>query len=563
MNQSLGKYFALFKTEFFSVTIFSIGTNLLMLVPTLYMLQLYDRVLTGKNELTLYALTLITCFLFLVMAFCEWMRSLIVIKAGVKFDQLLGDKVFALGFASIGGAQQFRAHEAMQDLTSIRQFMTGNGLFAFFDVPWTVLYIAVLFIIHPMLGMIAIAFCTIQFGLGIWNQHSSEQPLQQASTATQINQRFLQNKARNIETLYVMGMISNLFLRWQAMQHRWSLLDSHAISIQTRNQAVNKFVRYTMQSLILAAAALLAIQGKVSIGSMIAANVLIARALQPFDVIVGTWKQYIQARQSVSRLNALLESEQTDEVSAGKLEIKGHVTLKNIGVRLENPSRMLLNSISLDIHPGQILTIMGPSGSGKTTLARCLAGVCQWQAGEFLLDGVAVEHFSLEQRAISLGYLPQDIELIEGTIADNIARFELTDSSDVITAAKAAGIHENILRLPNGYDTRIGESVFILSGGQRQLLGLARAIYREPALLVLDEPNSHLDEYGEANLLATLTDLKNKGKSIVLISHRSSILKISDQLLIMNNGQITHSGPRDIVAAELNNARQLSATRAA
>ncbi|MGZ8252099.1 MAG: type I secretion system permease/ATPase [Methylophilaceae bacterium] len=581
MHKPLRKYLALFKGDLMVVAMFSLATNVLMLAPTLYMLQLYDRVLISKNELTLYAITLITCFLFLVMAFCEWMRSAIVIKAGVRFDQLLSSKVFTLGFAHVLGLENARAsekagpsqkagltqktmaNEAMQDLTYIRQFITGNGLFAFFDMPWTLLYIAVLFILHPMLGMLAIVFCMVQFGLGIWNQRSSESPLEQVNLAGRANQRFLDSKARNIETLHVMGMIPHLYKRWQLMQQRWNQLDGDAIRIQTRNQLINKFIRYTMQSLMLAAAALLAIQGKISIGAMIASNVLIARALQPFDVIVGTWKQFVMAQQSMTRLDQLLASEQPEVKTKKVSQIQGHITLKDLNVTLGNTDRSILKRINLDIHPGQILTVMGPSGSGKTTLARCLAGICPWQGGELLIDGISASSIPHAQWAAALGYLPQDVELIEGSIADNIARFSDPSPADVIAAAQSAGIHDSILRLPQGYDSRINESAAILSGGQRQLLGLARAIYRQPALLLLDEPNSHLDEHGEANLLTALLRLKQEGKAIVLVSHRSSILKITDQLLILQNGEVAHYGTRDAVVAELNHARQLLAAQAA
>ena len=552
----LRRYLSLFRGELVSVAVFSLVTNLLMLAPTLYMLQLYDRVLISKNELTLYAITLITCLLFLVMAFSEWMRSIIVIKAGVRFDQLLSSKVFTLGLTSALSSQRRQSGEAMQDLTYIRQFMTGNGLFAFFDMPWTLLYIAVLFILNPMLGMIAIVFCLIQLGLGIWNQRSSEKPLQELGDASRANQRFLDSKVRNIETLHVMGMIPHLYQRWQGMQRRWNLLDRDAIGIQTRNQLINKFVRYTMQSLMLGAAALLAIQGKISIGAMIASNVLIARALQPFDIIVGTWKQFKQAQQSFARLNRLLATETKAEHALEIDRIKGHITLKNLHVQLENSERPVLRNINLEIVPGQILTVMGASGSGKTTLVRCLAGICPWQAGEMLIDHVPVADIPHQQRADALGYLPQDIDLVEGTIADNIARFSAPDPVDVIAAAKSAGIHESILRLPQGYDSPITESSAVLSGGQRQLLGLARAIYRQPAVVLLDEPNSHLDEHGEASLLASLLSLKHLGKTIVLVSHRSSILKITDQLLILQDGAVLHYGPRDSVMAELNKERQ-------
>ncbi|MCB5187939.1 type I secretion system permease/ATPase [Methylobacillus caricis] len=564
-RQSMRGYLPLFRSELLSVAIFSMVTNLMMLAPTLYLLQLYDRVMLSKNELTLYAITLITCFFFVVMAFSEWVRSMTAIKAGVKFDHLLTDRLFKLGFARNSQPTGPEASQAMQDLTFIRQFLTSNGLFAFFDMPWTLLYVAVLFILNPVLGMLAIALCAIQFGLALWNQRSSEKPLQDAGQARSTAMQFLDSKIRNIETLHVLGMLPHLRARWQALQNRWNQMDASAMQVQNRNQQINKFARYTMQSAMLGIAALLAVKGEISIGAMIASNVLIARALQPFDIIVSTWKQFIQARQSASKIDSLLATEQQPEPVFGTspIEIKGRLALDNLSVTLEKTGKALLKNINLEIQPGQILGVMGPSGSGKTTLARCLVGVCPWQAGDFLVDGRPINQVPAQTYAKSIGYLPQDIALIEGTIAENIARFEQPDTAKVIQAAQAAGIHEGILRLPQGYDTRLDDANAVLSGGQRQLLGFARAIYQQPAVIVLDEPNSHLDEHGEASLLAALVLLKNQGKTIVVISHRSNILKITDTLLIMGNGEIVHHGPRDEVIAELNQARQKLASKAA
>lgn len=562
---SLTGYLALFRNELLSVGFFSLVTNLMMLAPTLYLLQLYDRVLLSQNKLTLYAITLITCFFFLVMAFSEWMRSITVIKAGVKFDQLLSNKLFKLGFTNTPNTGKGNVNEAMQDLTFIRQFLTSNGLFAFFDIPWAVIYIAILFILNPVLGMLAILFCAIQASLAVWNQRSSDQPLQDINTARISSQHFINSKIRNIETLHVLGMMSHLYTHWSAMQSRWNNLDSWAVRVQSRNQHINKFVRYTMQSLMLGVAAFLAIRGQITIGAMIASNVLIARALQPFDVIVSTWRQFIQAKQSVGRVNILLASEQNPVtvIAADKTEIRGVITLKGIHVTLEASQKTLLKNISLDISPGQILVVIGPSGSGKTTLARCLAGVCSWQSGELLVDGYAVEQIPSNLLARSMGYLPQDIELLEGSIVENIARFNQPETLDVIEATRATGIHESILRLPFGYDTKVDDSSANLSGGQRQLIGLARAFYQNPSILILDEPNSHLDEHGEASLLSAITAMKAQGKTIVIISHRQNILRIADQLLIMKNGEIAHYGSRDDVTAELNQTRDALASQAA
>lgn len=553
MNSPLRQCIHLFRTELVSLAIFSLCINLLMLAPTLYMLQLYDRVLISQNELTLYAVTLITCVLLAGMALCEWARSLIAVRSGVKFDRLLGSRIFKLGFASAHG----NAPETMQDLTQLRQFMTSQGLFAFFDVPMAVLFIGVLLILHPLLGLAAGVFCLIQFGLALWNQRSCRLPLQRTEAAALANQQFIEAKARNIETLHVMGMVPHLFARWQTMRAHWSALEQQANALQAGNGSLNRFARYSMQSLMLGLGALLAIQGKISIGSMIASNVLIARALQPFDVIVGTWRQYSQARQAACRLDQMLAAESVTAPAIAAIPVSGHVVLRNLTVFLESASKPVLQDISLNIVPGRILTVMGHSGSGKTTLARCLAGLCTWQ-GEFNLDGADAASLSRSQWADALGYLPQDIGLLEGSIAENIARFSKVDPEAVVAAAKLAGVHDTILRLPQGYDSRLDEASRLLSGGQQQLLGLARAIYKLPSLIVLDEPNSHLDEHGEARLLALLAKLKNEGRAVVLISHRKGILRITDQLLVLKNGRMLHYGERGTVLAAMAEVREVA-----
>jgi ATP-binding cassette, subfamily C, bacterial exporter for protease/lipase len=568
-QQPLLQYLSPLKADVISIALLSCIANLLMLAPTIYMLQLYDRVMLSQNTLTLVTVTLLISFFILAMAFAEWLRSIITIKAGVKFDQSLNSKLFNQAFERIFTANQKNTHEAMQDLTNIRQFMTSNGLFAFFDMPWTLIYVAVLFILNPSLGWLAIVFCLIQFGLGVWNQISTDAPLKATMNVNLENQQFLSSKVRNLETLHVMGILPQLYKRWQSLQEVASGLNRNATRVQSRNQHINKLTRYTMQSLMLAAAALLAVRGEISIGSMIASNVLIARALQPFDIIVNTWKQYIQAKDSMRRLNAVLthplaevtklapkqEIHAQENHAAILPEIKGEITLKNLTVTLHNTHKKVLSHVNASIPSGQVLTIMGSSGSGKTSLARCLVGVMPVPHGTLLIDDVSIEQVNPQQLSTALGYLPQDVSLLEGTIAENIARFEALDSAEIIAAAKVVGLHEAILRLPLGYDTKVDESGMSLSGGQRQLIGLARAVYKSPSILVLDEPNAHLDEYGETHLLNALQTFKNQGKTVVVISHRTNILKVTDQLLVMKNGEILHHGPTDIVIKQLNNEK--------
>lgn len=562
-QKPLLQYLAPLKTDVISIALLSCIANILMLAPTIYMLQLYDRVMLSKNELTLITVTLLIAFFIVAMAFAEWLRSIITIKAGVKFDQSLNTKLFNQAFERIFTANQKNTHEAMQDLTNIRQFMTSNGLFAFFDMPWTLIYVAVLFILSPALGWLAILFCVVQFCLGIWNQLSTDAPLKATMNVNHENQQFLSSKVRNLETLHVMGILPQLYKRWQKLQRAANHINGNAIRVQSRNQHINKLTRYSMQSLMLAAAALLAVKGEISIGSMIASNVLIGRALQPFDIIVSTWKQYIQAKESMRRLNAVLtprlnhikRQNISHEISATITQktpaIQGEITLKNLSVTLPKTQKKVLHQLNATINSGQILTIMGPSGSGKTSLARCLVGVMPLEHGMLLVDNISIEQVDQQQLSAAIGYLPQDVSLLEGTIAENIARFQDLDSTEIISAAKMVGLHEVILRLPLGYDTRIDESGVALSGGQRQLVGLARALYKSPAILVLDEPNAHLDESGETHLLNTLQALKNQGKTIIVISHRTNILKITDQLMVMKNGGIAHHGATELVIKQL------------
>lgn len=552
-----------FKRELAVVAGLSLITNLMTLVPTIYMLQLYDRVMVSLNTLTLVAITLMVCFLLMMMALAEWLRSIVVIKSGVRFDQTYGKKIFSLAFSNVSANHHSKPGQALQNLTSVRQFITGSGLFAFFDVPWSVLYIAVLFILNPVLGYTAIVFCSIQFALAVWNQRSSTKPLQTLMDNQVKNDRFLQNKIRNLDTSHVMGMQQALYTRWRVLTKQTNQDEIDAQHVQNRNQFVNKLVRYSMQSLMLAIAAMLTVQGKISVGSMIASNVLIGRALQPFDVIVSTWRQFILAKSAATALGELLLTP-TEPSSYSPIEqIAGNISLKNVGVALgdvalDKSSMPILQNINLEITPGRILNIMGASGSGKTTMARVLVGLIVPHAGKLCVDGTLIQNINPALLAASVGYLPQRVALIEGTIAENVARFGALDTAQIIAACQAVGMHEAILRMPFGYDTRLDENGLPLSGGQRQLIGLARAIYKAPSLIVLDEPNASLDEFGEANLLHALQQLKSQNKTIVVISHRTGLLKITDDLLILKNGEIAHHGPRDAGIAYLNQLQTLN-----
>jgi ATP-binding cassette subfamily C exporter for protease/lipase len=537
------------------VGFFSMLANVLMLAPTLYMLQVYDRVLASQSELTLLAMSLLTLGLFGIMAVAEWLRSRVLVRAGVRLDERLGTQVFNASFESHLSLLGTSPARSFGDLIQVRQFLTGNGIFAFFDAPWAPIYTAVLFMLHPWLGVLGLLFALIQ-GLLAWLGHRHTlTPSEAAVAANSEASTFLQSKLRNAEVIESMGMLGNLRLRW-AQRHNASLEQGAvAQGLTQRVVAWSKFIRYAQSSLALGAGALLVIDGQLSPGGMIAANVLMTRALAPIDQIVSGWRGFISAAAAFTRLEKLLQSFPQRDAVLSRSAPQGEIELRDVVATAPGRAAPILKNINLTLAKGKVLVVLGPSGSGKSTLARVLMGVWPDVAGAVLLDDVPLQSWDRVQLGSHVGYLPQDIELFEGTLAENIARFGKIDSTQVIAAARSAGLHDMILRFPKGYDTPIGEAGALLSGGQRQRIGLARAIYGDPALIVLDEPNANLDDAGEAALVKTVQDMKAKGKTVILITHRPGILAVADRLLLLQDGRVQAEGPRDAVLAALQAAR--------
>ena len=544
-----------FRREFVVVGVFSMVANVLMLSPTLYMLQVFDRVMISRSELTLLAMSLITLFLFLLMAFAEWMRSRVLVRAGTRLDHVLSTRVFNASFEARLSETGASPARALSDLINVRQFITGNGILAFFDTPWAPVYLAVLFFLHPMLGFLAIFFAVVQ-GLLVWFGHrQTVVPSETASQASSEAGAYLHSKLRNAEVLEAMGMVHNLRPHW-ASRHALALrLQGNAQAITHRITAWSKFIRYSQQSLALGAGALLVIDGQLSPGGMIAANVLMSRALAPIDMLVGTWRAFIGARAAYERLEALLHAHPERDPALTRVAPQGALVLRDVVATAPGRAQPILKGVSTALAAGTVLVVLGPSGSGKSTLARCMLGIWPGASGEVLLDSLPVDGWERDELGPYLGYLPQDIELFEGSIAENIARFGEVDSEQVIAAARSAGLHEMILRFPKGYDTPIGEAGNLLSGGQRQRIGLARAVYGNPVLVVLDEPNANLDDVGEAALVRTVQQLKARGSTVVLITHRPGILAVADRLMILQDGRVQADGPRDQVLAALRAAQ--------
>ena len=544
-----------FRREFAVVGVFSMIANVLMLAPTLYMLQVFDRVMVSQSQMTLLAMSLITLFLFVVMAFAEWMRSRVLVRSGLRLDAVLSTRVFNASFEARLSQSGTSPARALGDLTTVRQFLTGNGIIAFFDTPWAPVYLAVLFFLHPLLGFMAIFFAVVQ-GLLVWFGHrQTVAPSEAASKATGEAGAYLQSKLRNAEVLESMGMVHNLRPHWVERHGKAQALQGQAQALTHRITAWSKFIRYTQQSLALGAGALLVIDGQITPGAMIAANVLMTRALAPIDMLVGTWRGFIGARSAFERLEALLAAHPERDPALSRVAPRGALTLRDVVATAPGRAQPILKGVSTAVEPGTVTVVLGPSGSGKSTLARCMMGIWPGVSGEVLLDGLPIGGWDRDELGPYLGYLPQDIELFEGSIAENIARFGEVDSGKVIAAARSAGLHEMILRFPKGYDTPIGEAGGLLSGGQRQRIGLARAVYGDPVLVVLDEPNANLDDVGEAALVRTVQELKAKGRTVFLITHRPGIVAVADRLLILRNGMVQTEGPRDEVLASMRAAQ--------
>ena len=540
-----------FRREFLIVGLFSMIANVLMLTPTLYMLQVYDRVLASQSELTLLAMSLLTLFLFAVMGFAEWMRSRLLVSSGVRLDEQLSTQVFNASFEAHLSQASTTPARAFGDLIQIRQFLTGNGIFAFFDAPWAPIYMVVLFFLHPWLGVMGIVFAIIQAALAWFGHRHTLAPSEAAAKANAEAGNFLQSKLRNAEVLESMGMVQSLQHRWNERHQVALARNGEAQHLTHRITALSKFIRYSQQSLALGAGALLVIDGQLSPGGMIAANVLMSRALAPIDMIVGSWRQFIGMRAAFARLETLLRDYPLRDPAFKRVAPKGGITLQQVFASAPGRAQPILQNINLNVTPGTVTAVLGPSGSGKSTLARVLVGIWPDVSGNVLLDGLPLSGWNRSELGPHIGYLPQDIELFEGSIAENIARFTEVDSAQVIAAAQSAGLHDMILRFPKGYDTPIGEAGNLLSGGQRQRIGLARAIYGNPLLIVLDEPNANLDDAGEAALYQTVQGLKAQGKTVFLITHRPGAVAVADRILLLREGQVQAEGPRDAVIAAL------------
>ncbi len=540
------------KGYFLYATLFSAAINLLMLTPILYMLLVYDRVVSSGSMETLTMLTVLMVMLLMFSGAFEWTRTRLLIAANVKLEDSLRSAVSKASFRNVLlTGNPSGSSLPMGDLLALRQFVTGSGLFALMDAPWTPIYIGIMFIFHPSFGISAIIAAIILVILALVTQKTTAGKLQNARAFNQRANLSFTSKLTNSEAIHGMGMGSRIQERSNQDYQEASYEQAMASSAGGRLSAISKTFRLISQSLLLGLGAYLVLVQAISPGMMIAGSLLLGRALAPIDLMVGNWRGFIDAGGQFSRIRQILKMQPEEREKLALPAPLGQVSLENIVVVPPGSNAASVKGLSLSLSAGESLGIIGPSAAGKTSLARAILGVWPLAAGAVRIDGAEIGQWDRDRLGPYLGYLPQDIELFDGTIAENICRFNEPNSDKIIDASRSAGIHEMILQLPDGYDSPIGAASGLLSAGQRQRVGLARAIYDNPKLILLDEPNSNLDEQGERDLLLALRRMKELGSTILIITHRTSILSLVDKLVVMKNGLAVQFGDRDSVLRDM------------
>jgi ATP-binding cassette, subfamily C, bacterial exporter for protease/lipase len=551
-----------YRNLFWVIALFSGVINLLTVVPALYMMQVFDRVMASRNETTLLLLTVLALGLFLLSALVEWVRGQVMIKMSVGIDLDLGERLFGVAFQKSLKEHNANPAQVLSDLNALRQFLTGSALIALLDLPWMPIFLIVTGMLHPWLGLFTLLGALILFALALWNEQATRKGMDEANQISVNSAKYVNSTLQNAEVIQAMGMLSNLQRRWAAMQQRLIGAQTTASDKAAKISTITRLVRTAWQSLAMGLAMLLILDGQISGGVMMAAGFLISKAMLPAEQAIGSWRQLDGAKASYRRLCQLLEEfpRQADRMSLPTPT--GTIRIERLMVTPPGSKRPAVNGIDLTLNKAEVLAVIGPSASGKSTLARAMVGVWPASHGSVRLDGAEISQWDSEALGPHLGYLPQDIELFDGTVAENIARFGEVDSNQVIEAATLAGIHQMVLRFPQGYDTPLGPGGLGLSGGQKQRIGLARALYGKPALIVLDEPNSNLDDAGESALVAAIDALRKHGSTVVLVTHRPNVLAVVDKLLVLQEGMQKMFGPRDQVLKALLPASATSSANA-
>lgn len=553
-DQKISELKTIFKKSkklFFIVGLFSFLINILMLVPPIYMLQLYDRVLVSKSKDTLLMLTIIIVVLFITMALLEIIRSKILIKVGNKIDNSLSDRIFSSLFKLEKINPTKASSSYINNLIQIRQFMTGSGIFALFDAPWITIYVFILFLFHSYFGYFAIVTILILLIITFINEVSTKQKINIATLDNISSNKYLDESLKNADVINAMGMEENIKKLWQNKYYSFLRAQNEASNNASIWSNISKSFRILSQSLILGLGAYLAIDQEITPGMMIAASIIMGRALVPLDLIISSWKSFINYRSSYKKIQSLLNQFPEKEKFTSIEIIKADLVLEDITLIPPSADEPTIKNLSLKIESGDIVAIIGNSGAGKSTLTKAILDIWPISKGKIMIDNIDISLFNKNEIGYQIGYLPQDIELFEGTISENISRFKELNSEKIVNAAKISGVHEMILKFPKGYETTIGDGGTKLSGGQRQRIGLARAIYDDPKLVILDEPNSNLDKIGEEALINCLKILKNNSVTVLIVTHKENILKITNKVLLLENGVLKEFGNTESIMLKL------------
>ncbi len=542
------------RMAFASTALFSCLVNILMLTGPLFMLQVYDRVLTSGSVPTLVTLIAIVIVLYAYYGFLEYLRARILVRIGRRVEERLRDRVFDSMAEHALRRTQGISGQPVNDLATIRQFLSGQGPFAFLDMPWVPVYLLVIFLMHWVLGVASVIAAIVIFILALWSEKATRGPLAEANSAMVKSSIMTDESRRNSEALHSLGMRSAIRKKWADMQQ--VALDHQTIAndIGGSLSAASRVLRLMVQSGILALGAYLALQHEISAGAMIAAAIIMGRALAPVEQAVASWQQFLSFRKALERLGDILASV---PAVANRMKLPkptGKLEVENLIIQMPGAEKPVLQGISFTVEPGKGIGVIGPTGAGKSTLARALVGVMPITRGTVRLDGATHDQRDIDETGKLIGYLPQDIQLFDGTAAQNIARFDVEANPEkIVEAAQLANVHDLIMRLPKGYDTPLGENGARLSAGQRQRVALARCLYGDPVLFVMDEPNSNLDAEGEAALDRAIRVSMARGASVVVIAHRPSALASIQQILVLSEGRTVASGPRDEILQKVLN----------
>lgn len=541
MINSLERPLRAVRLAFLPVVIFSFGINLLMLTAPLFMMQVYDRVLSSHSVETLILLMAVAAFALVTMALLEFIRGVALARIAAWLQQQLGETLFMGSIIdSLRGAPS--TAQTLRDLSSFCSFLTGPSVFSLLDLPWTPIFLAILFMLHPLLGTIALIGALLLFGLAIANEVAMRAPLQKANQSEVAAHKTAEGAVSNSEVILAMGMLSGLLNRWRERADLALALKAEANERNSMFLSTSKFIRMVLPVGILAGGAWLVLQDQLTPGGMIAASILMGRALAPVEQAIGSWRAGINARISFKRIKDQITRTPERGIGMTLPQPQGALTVEGVSFIYQGHSEATLRNVSFDLEPGESIGIIGPTASGKTTLARLLVGNLAPRTGHVRLDGAEVGQWDPEDRGQHVGYLPQGLELFDGSVRDNIARFTNATDEAVVQAAKKAGAHNLILRLPNGYDTQVGNGGTSLSGGQRQRIALARALFGEPRFIVLDEPNASLDSEGEQALIDAVAQLRTEGVTVVIFAHRPNVLVGATKILLLLKGVVQALG---------------------